>query len=46
MPRACAPGPQLVEYTAAAENILSDASHDGFAERLRDARFNVWTKPD
>ena len=38
-------GPRLVEYTAAAEKLLRDASGAGFAERLRDARFNVWTKP-
>ena len=38
-------GPRRVEYTAAAEKILRTASHEGFAERLRDARFNVWTKP-
>jgi SAM-dependent methyltransferase len=39
-------GQRRVEYTAAAEKILRAASQDGFAERLRDARFNVWTKPD
>jgi hypothetical protein len=37
-------GPRRVEYTAAAEKILRAASDEGFAERLRDARFNVWTK--
>lgn len=38
-------GPRLVEYTAAAGRLLRDTSGAGFAERLRDARFNVWTKP-
>jgi SAM-dependent methyltransferase len=38
-------GPRRVEYIAAAEKILRNASEAGFAERLRDARFNVWTKP-
>jgi SAM-dependent methyltransferase len=37
-------GPRRVEYTAAAEKILRAASDAGFSERLRDARFNVWTK--
>ncbi len=33
------------EYVAAAEQLLRGVSEAGFAERLRDARFNVWTKP-
>jgi hypothetical protein len=37
--------PRLGEYTAAAKEILDAASGVGFAERLRDARFNVWTEP-
>ena len=38
-------GQRRAEYTAAAQKILGAASGAGFAERLRDARFNVWTKP-
>jgi hypothetical protein len=38
-------GRRRAEYTAAAQEILGAASGPGFAERLRDARFNVWTKP-
>jgi SAM-dependent methyltransferase len=33
------------EYVVAAERILRTASEAGFAERVRDARFNVWTNP-
>ena len=32
-------------YVAAAEGLLRNASESGFAERLRDARMEVWTRP-
>jgi SAM-dependent methyltransferase len=38
-------GRRREEYVAAAEQLLRGISEAGFAERLRDARFNVWTKP-
>lgn len=38
-------GERRTEYGAAAEQILRHTSEAGFAERLRDARFNVWTNP-
>ncbi len=38
-------GERRAEYVAAAEQILRHTSEAGFAERLRDARFNVWTNP-
>jgi len=38
-------GRRREEYSAAAEQILREASGAGFAERIREARFNVWTNP-
>ena len=37
-------GTRRETYTAAAIRMLREASEAGFAERVRDARFNVWTK--
>ncbi len=38
-------GPRRAAYTAAAQKILRDTSDTVFAERLRGAQLNVWTKP-
>lgn len=38
-------GSRRAAYVAAAEELLRNASESGFAERIRGARLNVWTKP-
>jgi SAM-dependent methyltransferase len=39
-------GERREAYIVAAHQLLRKTSEAGFAERLRDARFNVWTNPE